>query len=134
MRLIRFVPLLATGMLMILHGFAHSPAVLGSWGIATFDDVSRQPNVWLTNAGDGLIWLFGLVWLLAAIAFIVAGVGIVRHAAWWPVATATALVASTPMTLLWREDAVVGLVLNGFILAGFLGWMLLDNLLEHQPA
>jgi hypothetical protein len=134
MRLVYYLPWMLLGGLMSLHGVAHTPAVLGSWNLATFDDVSHQPNVLLTNAGDGLLMLLGGIWLLAALAFVVAGIGVLRQATWWPVATATAVVLSIPMTMLWREDAVVGLVLNALIL-GMMGvWFLTGTRRESQFA
>jgi hypothetical protein len=122
MRHIRLVPVFMIGALLILHGFAHFPAVLGSWEFATFEDVSYQPNVLFTDASDALVRVFGVVWAAAALSFVVAGYAIARRASWWPRATAAALALSLPMTMLWREDAIAGLVINAAVLAGLVVW------------
>lgn len=117
MRFLNYLPTIAFGGLMILHGIAHSPAILGSWGLAAFEDVSYQPNVLLTNAGDGMMLLLGGIWLLAALSFVAAGIGVLRQTFWWPLAASIALVLSVAMTMLWQQDAAIGLLLNGLILA-----------------
>jgi hypothetical protein len=132
MRFVHFLPYLMGGGLMILHGFAHLPGVLGSWDLATFEDVSRQPNLWLTNAGDGLLMVLGAIWLIAGVAFVVAGVGVLRKREWWPMVAALAIVVSVPMTILWRDDASIGLLLNAALLAILIGWMLLTSIKERQ--
>lgn len=122
------------GGMMILHGIAHLPAVLGSWGIATFEDVSTQPNVWMTNAGDGALYLLGSIWLLAAMSFVAAGFGAIRRLTWWPVTAALAIVLSVPMTILWQNDAAIGLVLNAVLMAIMAGWFLAGSVREKMPA
>jgi hypothetical protein len=134
MRFLRFLPYLFAGGLMMLHGFAHLPGVLGSWGIATFEDVSRQPNILLTNASDPVVWALGAVWLLAALSFVVAGVGVLRRSDWWPVAGVVAIVVSLPVTILWKDDAVIGLVLNGVLLAGLAVWYVMTPVRERSTA
>lgn len=121
------------GGVMALHGIAHLPAVLGSWGIATFEDVSVQPNVWLTDAGDGALFVLGAVWLLAAVSFVAAGFGAVRRLAWWPVMAALAIALSVPMTILWQEDAAIGLFLNAALIAILAGWFLAGSVREKMP-
>jgi hypothetical protein len=116
MRLLRYIPWFLIGGLMILHGIAHSPAILGSWNLLSIDDVTRQPNVWLTNVSDGMLFILGAIWFAAALSFVIAGIGVLRQAAWWPMAAALALVLSIPMTLLWRHDAFIGLTLNAILL------------------
>jgi hypothetical protein len=127
MRFLNSLPWIALGGLMILHGFAHTPGILGSWNLATFDDVTRQPNVLFTNAGDGLLYVLGFIWFAAAISFVIAGIGVLRQAVWWPMMTAVALVLSLGVTLLWHQDAFIGLVLNAILLAIMAGLYLLGQ-------
>jgi hypothetical protein len=134
MRFLHYLPWIALGGLMILHGFAHTPAILGSWDIATFDDVSRQPNILLTNAGNTMILVLGGIWFLAAVSFIVAGIGVLRQAFWWPVVTALALTLSVTMTMLWRHDAAIGLLLNAVILAVMTAMYLIGQWEERKFA
>ena len=134
MRFLRFVPWFFTGVLMILHGIAHGPGVLGSWNLATFEGTTRQPDFLLTSASEVMLTILGAIWLVAAIAFVIAGIGVLRQAIWWPMATALALVFSVPVTLLWRDDAVLGLMLNGVLLAFMAVWFLLGAREEQQFA
>jgi hypothetical protein len=131
MRFLHHLPWIALGGLMILHGFAHSPGVLGSWQLITFDDVSHQPNILLTNAGDVMMLFLGGIWFLAAISFVIAGIGVLRQSYWWPMATAVALVLSVAVTLLWRQDAAIGLLLNAVILV-IMGTMYLMGQWEER--
>jgi hypothetical protein len=103
------------GIVLVLHGIAHAPGALGSLKLATFENVSYQPNL-LTSAGDGVVMLLGVFWVVAGIAFVFAGASIILrwHRAWFAVVTAVAI--SLPLTVLWYQDAVVGLVLNAVVL------------------
>lgn len=134
MRFVRNLPWIISGLFLILHGFAHSPAILGSWNLVSLDDVTRQPNFLLTNAGDAMLYVLGTIWFLAALSFVIAGIGVLRQSAWWPMMMALALVLSVPMTMLWREDAFIGLIINGVLLAIMGSWYLLGIREERQFA
>jgi hypothetical protein len=131
MRFLHHLPWIAFGGLMILHGFAHSPGIFGSWQLITVEDVSHQPNILLTNAGDVMMLFLGGIWFLAAISFVIAGIGVLRQSSWWPMATAVALVLSVTITLLWRQDAAIGLLLNAVILV-IMGTMYLMGQWEER--
>ena len=108
------------GVVLILHGLAHTPGVLNAWKISDFEDVSFQPNVWLTDASDTMVALLGAIWLLAAILFVSAGMAlIVKKRGWLRIAGLATMVSLVPC-LLWREDAVIGLVLNAALIVTFL--------------
>jgi hypothetical protein len=72
------------GVLLIMHGVAHGPGVLGSWNMTTFEDISHQPNILLEHTGDGVVSLLGILFLLAGLTFVGAGIGVLRQAPWWP--------------------------------------------------
>jgi hypothetical protein len=112
----RHVVRMAAGMLLVLHGFAHTPGVLGSWKLATFEDVSYQPNVLLDNANAATIALLGAVFLLGGVAFIVAGLGVMRRSDWWLQWAGLAVLTSLFVTVLWWENAIAGLVINLIVL------------------
>ncbi len=134
MRFLNYLPWIALGGLMILHGFAHTPGILGSWGLATFEDVSYRPNVLLTSAGDAMMIFLGSIWFLASLSFVIAGIGVLRQAFWWPMAASLGLVFSVAMTMLWRHDAAIGLLLNGVILAIMAGMYLVGQWEERKFA
>lgn len=107
------------GVVLILHGLAHTPGVLNAWKITDVEDVSFQPNVWLTDASDNLVALLGSVWLVAAVTFVAAGMALIVGRGGWLRVGALATAVSLVPCLLWREDALFGLVLNGVLIVAF---------------
>lgn len=112
------------GVLMILHGIAHGPGVLGSWNLATVEDVSRQPNILLENAGDGVVSVLGALYLLAGLGFVVAGAAFLLRVGWWQRIATAAVLLSLVVTTLWWRDAIVGLAINVALLAVLAGFAL----------
>jgi hypothetical protein len=123
MRFLRSVPVMLAGFLLIAHGIAHAPGVLGSFDLASFDDATRQPNALFTNAGDTLLYVLGVFWLVAALTFVVAGAGVALRMAWARQALVAAVAVSLPVTMLWYQDAVVGLVINIALLVILVAWL-----------
>lgn len=105
---------------LALHAIAHSPGILGAWKIAELEDASFRPNVLLTDASDTLVAVLGAFWLIAAVTYLMATVGLFRSAPWWRTATFIAALVSLAMCLLWLEDAIAGLVVNIAILTALL--------------
>jgi len=122
MRFLRSVPVMLAGFFLIAHGIAHAPGVFGSFDLASFDEATRQPNALFTNAGDTLIYALGVVWLVAALAFVVAGAGVALRKAWARQALIVAVAVSLPVTVLWYQDAVAGLVINVALLVILVTW------------
>ena len=109
------------GAFLLLHGLAHAPGILGSWKLATFEGASYRPNVLLDQAGDSVVYLLGVLWLVAGVTYLLAGIGVLRRAVWWPQAVAVAALTSLVVTTLWAEDAVVGLAINLGVVAVLVG-------------
>ncbi|MCC6790992.1 MAG: hypothetical protein IT336_04860 [Thermomicrobiales bacterium] len=109
------------GLALILHGFAHIPAILSAWQLKSYEDVSRQPNALIPNAGETAVALLGIIWFVAAAAFIVTGVGLLLHVDWWAPVASLATCSSLLMTILWHEDAIIGLVINIALIPVFVG-------------
>jgi hypothetical protein len=116
MRYVNTLARAAFGMLLILHGFAHSPGVLGSWKLVEFEDVSYAPNLF-QQASDVTIRLLGIIFLVGGLAFVVAGLGVLRRASWWAPVTCAAAFVSLAATVFWYQDAIIGLVIDVFVLA-----------------
>jgi hypothetical protein len=121
MRFMFGVTRVLAGVFLIAHGLAHAPGVLGSFDLASFDDVSRQPNLLFTGAGDALVQMLGVVWAIAGLAFVVAGAGVVIRPDWARKAAWLAVAISLPVTLLWYQDAAAGLVINVAVVAVLIG-------------
>jgi hypothetical protein len=113
---------------LVLHGAVHAMGALGAWELATFEGASPRPNVLLDGAGDGVVRLLGGLWLVAGAVFVVAGLGFLRRAAWWPRAAAIAALASLAVTALWMDDAPVGLAINVVVLVAVAGLFARDVL------
>jgi hypothetical protein len=134
MRGVRAVPVVLAGLLLIAHGLAHAPGILGSFDLATFEDASRQPNLLFTGAGDFLIQTLGVVWTLAALSFVVAGAGVLFRRAWSRTAAWVAVALSLPVTVLWYQDAIVGLVLNVSIAVVLVATRIRESVSSRQMA
>jgi hypothetical protein len=69
---------------LILHGLAHLVGFAGPWGLAS----SLAPQITLLGGrmpiGALGMRVVGVFWLGGALAFTIAAVGALRHAAWWP--------------------------------------------------
>lgn len=123
----RRVGLWLFGLFLFLHGFAHIPGILGAWRLKTYDDISHQPNSILPDASDTAIALLGIFWLVAAVSFVVTGAGIILRGDWWPPVASLATCSSLLMTILWHEDAIVGLVINIGLAVVFIGAFVWSN-------
>lgn len=133
MTYLRRVGTIIAGVFLMLHGIAHAPGALGSLKLATFEDVSFQPNLY-AGAPDALVMLLGAIWVVAGLAFVSAGVGQLRQRTWAPMATLGALLVSLPLTILWYQNAVAGLVLNGVVLFGLVVRIGLGGTISRRSA
>lgn len=122
----------ALGALMILHGIAHLPGVIGSWRLAELQGISYH-TVLLggrLDVGDGGMRVMGLLWLVAGLGFCVAGFSAILGMGEW--ATVAMLLAALSLLLSALEwpAARIGVALNLIILAALLsahshGWITL---------
>ena len=107
---------LALAALMILHGIAHLVGFAGSWHLG---DVPYKTTVLggRVDLGDTGIRAAGLLWLTAAMAFVVVGAGAALNYEWWVKATLFVTLASLALTIIEFPEAKIGLVVNLAILA-----------------
>lgn len=82
-------------MVLIGHGIGHVMGFLEAWTTVSVG-FSNQP--WLLSSGitiDSPVGrAFGLLWLVAMIGFVGAGLGLLFHQAWWqPLAIAAAVIS-----------------------------------------
>ena len=108
---------LALAALMILHGIAHLVGFAGSWHLGADLPYKTTVLAGRIDLGDAGIRVAGLLWLVAAIAFVVAGAGAALNYDWWVKATLYVTFASLVLTLVELPDARIGLVVNVAILA-----------------
>ena len=104
--------------IVAIHGLIHLIGFVVPWGIAQV-----QGFPYRTTALDGAVALgdagaraVGVVWLVCAVGFVVAGVGIWRGYAWALPLTAILAVVSVALCVLGLPEAVAGIVVNVAIL------------------
>lgn len=101
---------------VLAHGVAHIVGFLGAWAPTRTTIVGNQIDL-----GAGWMKLVGLMWLLGAVAFGVAAIGIVANAAWWPALVMGLAGGSLTLCLLQLPETKFGVVLNVVLIAALVG-------------
>lgn len=116
--------------LFVIHGFAHLVGFVVPWGIGEVKDAPYKTTLLADtiDVGDRGIRGFGLLWLIAALAFVVAGFACLTSQAWWiPFATWTAAFSLVLGVLGWPEarigTAVDLLILVLLVVGARLDWV-----------
>lgn len=104
--------------LLVVHGLIHAIGFAGAWGFAEVEGASAAPtNLVSLEAGSSGVKILGLVWLVALLAFVGAGLLLLSGGPTWrPVALAAAIISMVPIAL-WWQDAPMGAVANAVVLA-----------------
>ncbi|HEU4697836.1 MAG TPA: hypothetical protein VFS40_01510 [Gemmatimonadales bacterium] len=121
---------IALAVLMLLHGLAHLPGVVGSWRLAPLEGMPYKTTLLAghVDVGDAGMRVMGLVWLLTALGFVASAAGAFADRSWWTsAAVALALVSLTVSALEWPA-ARIGVFVNLALLAALLlgarfGWL-----------
>ena len=105
------------------HGLIHLIGFVVPWGLAEVEGFPYRTTalggaVALNDAGARAV---GIAWLVCAVGFAVAGLGIRRRAPWALPAAAVLAVASIVLCVLGLPEAVAGIVVNAVIL-GVVAW------------
>jgi hypothetical protein len=110
------------GIFFVLHGLVHLLWLVVPWRITAVDGLPYATTVLAgrIDVGDAGIRIVGLLWLLAAIGWVIAGIGVFLLAPWWqPVTIAVALFAAA-LCILGLPVAKYGLMIDlavvGFVL------------------
>lgn len=111
---------IAFALFLLLHGFAHLVGFAGPWGLAT--SLSPQTTLLAGRISTGPVALrvLGVIWLGGSLAFTLAAVGVLRHAAWWPSFTFGAAVASLLLCIVSLPESKIGIPVNIAIIAAVL--------------
>lgn len=122
----------AIGIFIILHGLVHLWYVTLSQGLVEFQpEMGWAGNSWLLSnlLGDAATRsLASAGYILGAIAFAAAGVGILVNSGWWrPMLLGSAVFSSAVIALLWDgstqmlvQKGLLGLAINVAILVALL--------------
>jgi hypothetical protein len=109
---------IALAILMALHGIAHTPGFATSWKLAPAGGIPYKTTVFggRLDLGDTGIRAIGILWLIAAFAFLIGAVATVMDTSWWRSIALVAALASLALSLLELPLARIGVFINLFIL------------------
>ena len=112
---------LTVGVFFLLHGLVHLLWFVVPWRITTVDGLPYATTVLLNrvNLGETGIRIVGLLWLLATLGWVVAGIGVIILASWWQALTLAVALFSLLLCILGLPVTKYGLLINLAILALF---------------
>jgi hypothetical protein len=120
---------IAVGIYLLIHGFCHLVGFLVPWKLITSKEEPYKTTL-LSGAievGDVGIRIVGLLWLLAALAFLANGVGALASWSWWRDAALGLAITSTVLCVFGLPGAKIGILANLLLLAYLaatkLGWL-----------
>jgi hypothetical protein len=122
---------IAFAVFVFIHAMAHGVGFLNQTFLVGVEDRTQNPAYFLSGfARDhALVRSLGVLWLGVGIAFVIAGIRILREAdgavPWLIAATAVSMVLS----IMWVREAPFGLVANAIIIAVLLVPALYDRVL-----
>jgi hypothetical protein len=99
---------------LLAHGVAHLVGFVSSWQLATLAELPYKTTVFSgrVDVGDAGIRVIGALWLLAALAFLVAAFAVATEAGWAVRFTVAGVVASLMLCLAGWPDARIGVAVN----------------------
>jgi len=105
-----------------LHATAHLVGFAGSWRLSAPEGIPYRTTVLggRLDLGDVGIRAVGILWLLAALAFLIAAAGVLTNASWGMTATIGVSMASLGLCLLEWPQARIGAVMNVALIASVL--------------
>ena len=99
---------------LLAHGVAHLVGFVSSWKLATLAELPYKTTVFSgrVDVGDAGIRVMGVLWLVAALAFIVASIAVATEVGWAARFTLAAVIASLMLCVVGWPDARVGVSVN----------------------
>jgi hypothetical protein len=105
--------------LLVAHGIAHLVGFVSSWKLATLSELPYKTALFSgrVDVGDAGIRVLGVLWLLAALAFLIAAFAVAIEAGWAVRFTLAAVIASLILCVVGWPGARIGVAVNvGFAL------------------
>jgi len=106
------------GFVAVLHGVIHIMGFVAYWPLAKLAELPYKTAVlggrW--EIGPMGMRLFGLLWLVAALGFLVATVAMLMHLGWWRTAMISSIVLSSLVIALDWAPAFRGSIANLLLL------------------
>lgn len=94
---------------LLIHGLAHISGFRASW---TSNSAGFSDRPWIFSLNGTLHSpvgrVFGILWLLAMLALVIAGLGLLFSQPWWPTVALPAAVLSLVVILPWWNTVPLG--------------------------
>ncbi len=105
-------------LLLLAHGIAHLPGFLVNWQLRSFPELPFRTTVFAGTLDVGLIGIraVGIGWLLVAVAFGFAALGVLLRSGWWQPLAYSAVGASVLLTAAGWPEPRLGLVANVLVI------------------
>jgi len=103
--------------IIFVHGLIHLIGVVSGLGIAKIEGFSGNTLIPLSGT---LQTIFGVIWLIPVILFLIAATGLALNRQWWRMVAIGAAVISQILVIIWWPDAKFGTIANVLIVAGAL--------------
>lgn len=107
------------GGVLVAHGLIHALGFVWAWDLAEVAELGG-PTFLIPGLEPGhpAITAFGVLWLVAMVTFVAAGVAAAARRRWWPTLAGIAAGISLVPSVVWWHDANVGAMLSAVILLG----------------
>ncbi|MFC1726411.1 ABC transporter permease [candidate division KSB1 bacterium] len=105
--------------ILALHGLIHLLGFVVYLKIAEVKDLPYKTTIFAgrINLGESGIKVIGILWMLAALGFVVSTVGVFGLTGWWQAVTLYVTIFSLLVTVSGIPDSVFGAAVNVIILA-----------------
>jgi hypothetical protein len=120
---------IVVGIYLLVHGLCHFVGFLVPWKIITSKEEPYKTTLLAgaIDVGHAGIRAVGILWLLAGLAVVAAGIGAFASWSWWQNATLALALASLVLCVLGLPGAKIGILANLLLLAYLaavrLGWL-----------
>ena len=119
----------ALAALFVIHGVAHLVGFVVPWHIATLEETPYKTTILngKIDVGDAGIRAIGVLWLIAALAFMVCAIAVALQLQWWLWVAMAATLVSFDLTIMGWPESRIGVAVNVLIvvmlIASALGWI-----------
>lgn len=103
-------------LIMLLHGLAHGVGFAGAWRLSK--DIPYKTAIFggSLEVGDAGMRIVGVLWLLAALSFVISAMSALANHPLWPYAAFAATLFSIVLCLTEVPETRIGLDLNAALL------------------
>ena|SRR2546425_1156727 len=109
---------LIVGLILVAYGLAHTLGFVTPWRIGPGKRAPYNTTILngLVDLGEIGIRAMGILWLVAALAFVAAGIGVIAASSWGGIVTLDAAMFSLILSIIGWPDSRVSVFINVAIL------------------